>query len=560
MATLLQQPIPVGGHTFSSTSTLHSSYTDLVSLNSGLPYPDEVESKQSFVHAEYDKHFAPSAPSTAPSSPLYTQSMGSRDSYFSTPTSYSSLDPNEEFGTDDDDDCPFPSFGNSIPHSSNAEDHDLNSLEASTTHSQATSTPPSEDFSISETVNDDQAIEHEPTQHVDYLSHDWKEEDIWSSWRYIVARRKTINNSVRLENASWRTWTKAKNNLKTISPESLNWLKDCDVTWLYGPLQIDVKKSLSRCQSPLPSQLSKSSSFLCKKPILKKKSASAAILERSRSQQTLLQRAGEIIRVQQSSPVPRRQGLRRGGSDFSLPSYRTSSVLNTPADTSSRSDHPPKYSFGAQTPTEAKHVFFNEEVRQVQAIESDDDEKEAQPEEEISESDEDDDGGLMMMPARARSNRSTPRGSFSDTNKTIAPLPSTTLKYRKDTPEPPEIQGNPGLWTPTNRGLSHSSSQETLKPTKPSHNFLLDDDPELNDDPWPGQIQNSCDYSPYAQEDQDGPGPLMRRTASGMFMPYDENEEEAAMNNTLFGQAMYAVNTFRDIAHVVWNVGWNRGR
>jgi hypothetical protein len=26
-----------------------------------------------------------------------------------------------------------------------------------------------------------------------------------------------------LENASWRTWMKAKNNLKTISPESLNW-------------------------------------------------------------------------------------------------------------------------------------------------------------------------------------------------------------------------------------------------------------------------------------------------------------------------------------------------
>jgi len=484
--------------------------------------------------------------------------MGSRGSYFSTPTSYSSLDPNDQFDNDDDD-CPFPSFGNSVPRSSISHNHDINSLEASTTDSQTTSTPPSEDFSISETVNDDLAIEHEPTQHVDYLSHNWKEEDIWSSWRYIVARRRTISNSVRLENASWRTWTKAKNNLRTISPESLNWLKDCDVTWLYGPLQVDTKKGMTGNHSPPRSQLSTSSSFLCKKPILKKKSASAVILERSLSQQTLLQRAGEIIRVQQSSPVPRRQVLRRGGSDFSLPSYRPSSALNTPADMNSRFDNFPRHPCGEQTPTEAKHVFFNEEVRQMQAIESDEDEKEPQPEEDSYESDEDDDGGLMMMPARIRSNRSTPRGSFSDINKTIAPLPSTTLKYRKDTPEPPEIKGNPGLWTPT-RGLSHSSSQETLKPANPSHNFLLDDDPELNDDPWPGQIQNSADYSPYAREDHEEPGPQMRRTASGMFMPYDENEEEAAMNNTLFGQAVYAVNTFRDIAHVVWNVGWNRSR
>jgi hypothetical protein len=30
-------------------------------------------------------------------------------------------------------------------------------------------------------------------------------------------------NAARLENASWRTWLKAKNNLKTVSPETLNW-------------------------------------------------------------------------------------------------------------------------------------------------------------------------------------------------------------------------------------------------------------------------------------------------------------------------------------------------
>lgn len=556
MATMVQPPVTTRSDSYPPSPTLSTSYPDIISLKGSLPYEqDIVDSKRNFVHAEYDKSFAASMPSTAPSSPLYTHS---RDSYFSTP-SYSSLDPNEDLRYDEDEDQ-FPSFDNNTPisHPADAQIHPNASSEDLTNESQANISTPSEP------ANDDNAIVHEPTRHVDYLAHEWKEEDIWSSWRYIVARRKTINNSVRLENAAWRTWTKAKNNLKTISPESLNWLKDCDVTWLYGPLQIDTSKSLSRSHSPPPSQLSTCSSFLHKKPILKKKSASAAILERSRSQHSLLARASEIIRVQQASPKPGRHGIRRGGSDFSLPSYRTSSVLNTPAELESRPSYPPRYSFGSQTPSDCKHVFFNEEVSQVQAIESDadDDEKETPPQEdEFSESDEDDDGGLMMAPARTRSNRSTPRGSFSDNNKMIAPLPPSTLKYRKDTPEPPDTPQADRSWT-QHRGLTHSSSQETLKPTNAGQNFLLDDDPELDADSWPGQATSSSapDYSPYEQEEYNNPGPNMRRTDSGMFMPYDENEDEAAMNNSLFGQALYAVNTFRDIAHVVWNVGWNRHR
>ena len=72
-------------------------------------------------------------------------------------------------------------------------------------------------------AGDDTAIQIEPTRHVDYLSHNWKEEDIWASWRHIVAKRKVYSNSQRLENASWRTWAKSKYQLKTVSPETLNW-------------------------------------------------------------------------------------------------------------------------------------------------------------------------------------------------------------------------------------------------------------------------------------------------------------------------------------------------
>lgn len=72
-------------------------------------------------------------------------------------------------------------------------------------------------------AEDDTAVRATPSRHVDYLSHSWKEEDIWESWKYIVSRRCDYSNSARLENASWRTWMKSKNKLKTISPETLNW-------------------------------------------------------------------------------------------------------------------------------------------------------------------------------------------------------------------------------------------------------------------------------------------------------------------------------------------------
>ncbi|TFL02110.1 hypothetical protein BDV98DRAFT_612336 [Pterulicium gracile] len=83
---------------------------------------------------------------------------------------------------------------------------------------------------------DDSAVTQRPRNQVDYLSHQWEEEDVWRSWRNMTRQKNEIANGVRLENASWRTWWKQRNKLKTISPETLNWLKDSDVTWLYGPL------------------------------------------------------------------------------------------------------------------------------------------------------------------------------------------------------------------------------------------------------------------------------------------------------------------------------------
>jgi hypothetical protein len=81
------------------------------------------------------------------------------------------------------------------------------------------------------------SIQHAPKICVDYLSHEWtKEDDIWTSWKVMSKQKNELANGKRLENASWRTWVKQKYNLKTVNPQKLNWLKDSDVTWLYGPL------------------------------------------------------------------------------------------------------------------------------------------------------------------------------------------------------------------------------------------------------------------------------------------------------------------------------------
>jgi len=70
---------------------------------------------------------------------------------------------------------------------------------------------------------DDTAVRIQPSRHVDYLSHEWSEEEVWSSYKFIVSKRKTIPNSERLENASWRSWEKRRRNLKTVSCETVKW-------------------------------------------------------------------------------------------------------------------------------------------------------------------------------------------------------------------------------------------------------------------------------------------------------------------------------------------------
>jgi hypothetical protein len=67
-------------------------------------------------------------------------------------------------------------------------------------------------------AGDEATIRPLPARNVDYLSHDWEEEDIWLSWKYFASHRWEYRHSRRLENAMWRAWAKTKNKLKTVRP------------------------------------------------------------------------------------------------------------------------------------------------------------------------------------------------------------------------------------------------------------------------------------------------------------------------------------------------------
>ncbi|KAF8347920.1 hypothetical protein F5887DRAFT_954734 [Amanita rubescens] len=121
-------------------------------------------------------------------------------------------------------------------------------------------------------VPDDSSVSTLPRGQVDYLSHDWQEEDVWRSWRKMTRQKNEITNGPRLENASWRTWWKQRNKLKTVTPETLNWLKDSDVTWLYGPLHTAAEWTPPARLIPHPTGSSRRGAR--HKPILKYRSIS----------------------------------------------------------------------------------------------------------------------------------------------------------------------------------------------------------------------------------------------------------------------------------------------
>ncbi|KAI1847317.1 hypothetical protein JX265_006437 [Neoarthrinium moseri] len=571
---------------FFSSSPLKRSHSQpkfLTSQSSGLHTSASTSRISDSYRGSYQPYHIPSSssPSSAPSSPSTVHAESVAPSYSSTPATNLSLDGNceENLGLDTDDNIFYS------PYDRNSYFAQLEDLEPPTsprTGDSYTVSPTDHDTSAVtsrpespvalEHAEDDTAVRHHPTQHVDYLSHDWKEEDIWSSWRYIVSKRTEYTNAPRLENASWRTWMKSKYGLKTVSPETLNWLKDCDVTWLYGPLQTGPTKLLSTDTEQGSSTLSRTDSFVQKKPILKKRSMSEVMLQRSISSSSLLKQAAAAVQAQQSDPNARtaRPILQRATTDFvTFPfASRRLSRQNT-------SLAPSNASSGVESPTaERKHIHFDEQVKQCIAVEvkgEDEDEEEAEDDYWNQDYDSDsDDGGVMMKSTKSKKMpfRPKPKTNLSTESKTIAMLPSTTLKYREDTPDLPDTAMKHSTGPLRSPLLSPSYSQETLRPSKQSGNFFAGDsddeeiDEEMNATPVSSPTdalsqsrQSSLQRSPSSNGLAAEPAG-MRRTESGMFMPYEEGDGQG--NDGLIGRVIDTVNTARDIAHVIWNVGWRR--
>lgn len=384
-----------------------------------------------------------------------------------------------------------------------------------------------------------------------------------------------------------------------------NRLKDCDVTWLYGPLQPASNRSVSQQTSEPVSRLSKTNSFLHKKPILKKRSMSEVMLQKSISTSSLVKQAAAAVQAQQLDPstvLARRRNrpiIGRATSDYVTSSMPSRTTSRDPTDYfSSRSTS------GLQTPEhgERKHIRFDEKVEQCIAVECkdgiDDDDDYIDSWRNNDDDSSSDEGVVMMKRSRKRKpiSRTNSKASFTGESKIIAPLPSTTLKNRTDSPDVTEEQSqlathSLGFWRSSR--LSPSPSQETLRPSNPSTNFLLADADSEDEDEEPWQPTRALESkrpstptptnpSPNLPriEESDAPQSLsktssalslqklsgslddgnssgggLRRTPSGMFMPFDDEDENPPPPG-LIGRVVDTVNTARDIAHVIWNVGW----
>jgi hypothetical protein len=162
--------------------------------------------------------------SSAGSSPRVSHSDSTAPSFPLTPASRLSLDTCSEDDEDDEDQIVFPSYDD-LGYYCQIEDLEPPASpptgNSSDTASTIISRPDSPE--IVEHCEDDSAVHIAPSRHVDYLSHHWREEDIWASWKYVISRGKTYSNSARLENALWRALEKARSNKRTASPVSYNW-------------------------------------------------------------------------------------------------------------------------------------------------------------------------------------------------------------------------------------------------------------------------------------------------------------------------------------------------
>lgn len=241
MTEVLPIPTQPEGSFFDANPLRRTSSQTSLFLHGTTSYPTPTSAlKPKYPPTSFENRISASLPSSAPSSPRLNHfGLSAQPSYISTPSSSLSLD--DQCSTEDDEaeeDIVFPDYDDEKFFQEGSCLHvecasipllpplrtDILPRSVKTSSSAKPSRPQVVDQPSA--TEDDTAARKEPTAHVDYLSHSWAEEDIWASWRYVVSKRKVYGNSIRLENAVWRSWTKLKYQFTTIAPGHLNWYAD----------------------------------------------------------------------------------------------------------------------------------------------------------------------------------------------------------------------------------------------------------------------------------------------------------------------------------------------
>ncbi|OAD09071.1 hypothetical protein MUCCIDRAFT_76065 [Mucor lusitanicus CBS 277.49] len=150
---------------------------------------------------------------------------------------------------------------------------------------------------------------------VDYLSHEWSSTDLIQAYRELqrqksktqftlITKQHTgtakelkklsieLNKQIRYQNAIWRQMARSctqrlSHSNQMIHPSTVNWQKESDVTWLYGPLYMppDEPAASSDKETNTHPSLSFNTNFYSAnktlnslKPVLKKNTSTSSIL------------------------------------------------------------------------------------------------------------------------------------------------------------------------------------------------------------------------------------------------------------------------------------------
>jgi hypothetical protein len=218
---------------------------------------------------------------------------------------------------------------------------------------------------------------------------------------------------------------------------------------------------------------------------------------------------------------------------------------------------------------EKKHIHFSEQVEQYIALEingDDDGELNSSIIDDCEDSDSDDEGIMMKTIHSKRklplmSNTGAAQGNFSVNGKTIAMLPSTTLKYGEIIPEPVETAME------HSNGFRNESKFSLSICTQPGRD-LENDNAIVN---WlsTGAFTNNKESMAVTQDRPQnlymyGPSLSLgcdqldrRRTPLDMFMLNERDKDEVAPEG-LVEKMLDTVNVAKDIGYMFWNVGWKR--